>query len=64
VILSWVLSPFHPIRQTLTRIIDPLLNPIRRWMPQTGPFDFSVLVLFIILQIFESMLRRTLVTLQ
>ena len=62
VILSWVVSPFHPARQMLSRFIEPLLQPIRQLMPQAGPFDFSVLVLFILLQIFERLLRQMLVT--
>ena len=58
VIMSWVVSPFHPARQMLSRFIEPLLQPIRQLMPQAGPFDFSVLVLFLLLYIFESLLRQ------
>lgn len=60
VILSWVLPPFHAIRQALGRVVDPLLNPIRNLLPKTGPFDFSVIVLFIFLQILETVARQTL----
>ncbi len=58
VILSWVLPPFHPARQTLNRIVDPLLQPIRNLLPQTGMIDFSPIVLFILLQVFERLVRE------
>ena len=56
VILSWVLPPFHPVREALDRIIDPLLNPIRRILPATGMFDFSPLILMIIIQFASQIL--------
>ena len=59
VILSWVLPPHHQARETLRRIIDPLLNPIRQILPQTGVFDLSIFVLFILLFLFETLLGQT-----
>ncbi len=56
VILSWVLPPYHPVREALDRIVDPLLNPIRRVLPTTGMFDFSPLVLMIIIQFASQIL--------
>jgi len=56
VILSWVLPPYHPVREALDRIVDPLLNPIRRILPTTGMFDFSPLVLMIIIQFASQIL--------
>jgi YggT family protein len=56
VIVSWVLDPFHPIRNFLDSIVQPMLNPIRRIVPPAGGIDFSPLVLLIVLQ-----LARTLV---
>ena len=32
-------------------LLDPLLNPIRRIMPDTGAIDFSPMALIVILQI-------------
>ncbi|HET6846468.1 MAG TPA: YggT family protein, partial [Anaerolineales bacterium] len=40
VIASWVLSPVHPVREALDRVVEPLLAPIRRILPATGPVDF------------------------
>ncbi len=34
----------------LYKITDPVLRPVRRWMPRTGSFDLSYLVVFLGLQ--------------
>jgi YggT family protein len=52
------MSPFHPIRQAIDRLVDPLLDPIRRNIPPLGMFDFSPLVLIIAIQIVDSLLMR------
>jgi len=39
------------IWSALNALLDPLLQPIRRFMPRTGAIDFSPLVLIIGLQI-------------
>jgi YggT family protein len=36
---------------SINRLVDPVLRPIRNLMPQTGAIDFSPLVLIIILNI-------------
>ncbi len=56
VLLSYFLSPFQPVRAFLDRIVEPLLNPIRKLVPSIGGLDFSPIVLIVILQILESML--------
>jgi len=56
VILSYFMSPYHPIRSTIDRIIEPLMAPIRKCMPNTGMFDFSPVVLLIIIQIMEILI--------
>ena len=48
-LLSFFLSPYHPVREALERIVAPLLNPIRNLMPNTGGIDFSPLVLILAL---------------
>jgi len=58
VILSYFMSPYHPIKMTLDRIVEPMLAPIRRIMPQTGMIDFSPLVLIILLQLIEFILTQ------
>jgi len=63
VILSYILSPYHSVRIFIARIVEPLLAPIRRWVPPVGMFDFSPLILLILVQIVASLLTRLLITL-
>ena len=53
IVVSFFLSPYHPMRNILDKIVNPLLSPIRRIMPQTGMFDFSPIILIILLQVIE-----------
>ena len=63
VILSYFLDPYHPLRRGLDRLVEPMLNPIRRVVPLVGMLDFSPLVLIILIQIVGSLLVRLLITL-
>ena len=49
------------VYRSINSLLDPVLSPIRRMLPQTGAIDFSPLVLIIVLQIFliilESVIR-------
>lgn len=56
VLLSYFMSPYHPIRQTIDQLIEPLLAPIRNRMPTIGMLDFSPIVLLISIQILEFLL--------
>lgn len=49
-ILSWI-QPQSPVQFTLSRLIDPVLTPIRRIIPTVGGVDLSVLILIILLQV-------------
>lgn len=46
------------IYQALNAILDPLLRPIRRMMPNTGAIDFSPMVLIIGLTVLGIILRN------
>lgn len=63
VVLSYFMDPYHPIRSTINNMVNPILNPIRRIMPQTGMMDFSPLVAIILVQIIEFILTRLLISL-
>ena len=39
------------VYESINRLLDPILRPIRNIMPQTGAIDFSPLVLILLLQI-------------
>ena len=60
VILSFFLAPYHPVRQAIDRIIDPLLAPIRRVVPLAGMFDFSPLILMLLVQVVDWVLTSIL----
>jgi YggT family protein len=63
VVLSYFMDPYHPVRHTVNRIVDPILAPIRRIMPRTGMMDFSPLVAIILVQILEYILERLVIAL-
>lgn len=46
------------IWQALNAILDPILNPIRRLMPNTGAIDFSPMVLIIGLNILNIVISN------
>ena len=56
-ILSFFMDPYHPIRRGVDNIVQPMLEPIRRVVPLVGMFDFSPLILIILIQVISSLLR-------
>lgn len=63
VILSYFMSPFHPVRQTIDRFVEPMLAPIRRVVPPIGMIDFSPLVLILFVQLVAWLMRSLLLSL-
>jgi len=63
VVLSYFMDPYHPVRSTVNRIVNPILNPIRRVLPQTGMMDFSPLVAIILVQVLEYLFESLLLSL-
>ena len=48
IILSWVGQSFkHPIIPLIYKLTEPLLIPIRKYLPSTGGFDFSAVIALI-----------------
>lgn len=64
VVLSYFMSPYHPIRSSLDRIVEPMLMPIRRVIPPLGMIDFSPLILIILIQVIETLLISILASLR
>ena len=56
IVLSYFVSPYNTIRRTIDNIISPLLNPIRKVVPSFGGFDFSPMVLILLIQVVEYLL--------
>jgi YggT family protein len=55
-LLGFILDPFHPIRQTMAQILEPMLTPLRKVIPAVGGLDFSPLILMVLVQIIGSIL--------
>lgn len=62
VLLSYFVSPYDRVRLTIDRFVNPMLNPIRRVLPPIGGFDFSPVVLIILLQVLDMVLRSILLS--
>jgi YggT family protein len=62
-VLSFFMSPYHPIRITLDRILSPMLAPIRRIVPLVGMLDLSPLIFIILVEILSSILVRLVIAL-
>jgi YggT family protein len=58
VIVSWV-DPTgrNDISRMLISVTEPMLAPIRRFLPQTGMIDFSPLILLLITGFLLQLLR-------
>ena len=56
VILSYFVDPYHPVRRYIDRVVEPMLEPIRRIIPPLGMVDLSPLVLIIVLQILDAII--------
>lgn len=55
-VLSFFMSPYHPVRQRIDPLVEPLLAPIRRVAPPIGMIDLSPLILIILIQIVDAIL--------
>jgi len=59
-VLSFFVSPYHPVCVTVDRICNPLIAPIRRIVPLVGMMDLSPLIFIILVEILSSILVRLL----
>lgn len=57
-VLSWVNpDPYNPIVRFLNDFTDPLIRPIRRFVPLIGPgFDLSPIVLILVVVFLDELL--------
>ncbi|MEZ4667350.1 MAG: YggT family protein [Anaerolineae bacterium] len=60
IILSWFpnVDRSNPIIQFLYDVTEPVLRPIRDALPQNGMFDFSPLIVFLVIQVLTTMIGR------
>ncbi|MCA0452515.1 MAG: YggT family protein [Chloroflexi bacterium] len=59
IILSWFpnVDRRNPIIQFLYDITEPVLRPVREMLPPGGMFDFSPLIVFVIIQVISTVLH-------
>jgi len=62
-VLSFFMSPYHPVRETMGRFLNPLYSPIRRFVRPIGGLDLSPLILLILIQILAALIRSLLISL-
>jgi len=55
-LLNFFLDRYHPVRRALAAVVEPMLAPIRNLIPSVGGFDFSPLILIILLQVIGMIL--------
>ena len=54
------LDPYHPVMQAIFRLTEPVLAPIRSFMPRTMMFDFSPMAAMILLTVLQALLTMLL----
>jgi len=61
VIMSWVpiRLPFG-LNELVLNVTEPVLAPIRRYMPMAGGFDFSPFIALLLIQIISNIILRVL----
>lgn len=57
VVLSYFMDPYHPFRQSIDRLIDPMLKPIRQIIPTVGQFDLSPIILIILVEVLAFVIK-------
>lgn len=62
VLISWIMPPYNPVRETLGRIVEPMLAPIRRVIPMAGMMDFSPMILMILIELIARVLINILLS--
>jgi YggT family protein len=56
-ILSWVSQGHNPVEQVLIQLTEPLLAPIRRFLPPMGGLDLSTMVAVIVLIFIQLLIQ-------
>lgn len=62
-LVSWLpIDRYHPIIRVLDQITEPILAPLRRYIPPVGGMmDITPIVALILIQILQAIVHRVLV---
>lgn len=63
ILLSWVSpDPYNPVVQFIYKVTEPILRPIRRYLPlQWGMIDFSPILAFFLIQVVERIIVQLII---
>lgn len=53
-------DPYNPIIRFVFETTEPMMAPFRRLLPPMGGFDFSIILLFFVIQILRSVVIQLL----
>lgn len=60
VVISWVnADPYNPIVNFIYRVTEPVLQRVRRYMPNTGMIDLSPIVVFVLIYLLQIIVFDT-----
>ena len=63
-LLPWLhISYYHPLMRFLIRITEPVLAPLRRYIPPVGGLDFTPMIALIVLWLIEQLLHALILAL-
>jgi len=63
-LLPWFrVNPYHPVMRFLIQITEPVLAPLRRYIPPMGGLDFTPMVALLLLWFVEQLLRALILAL-
>lgn len=54
-------DPYHPIIRFVYETTEPLMAPFRRILPPVGGFDFSIILLFLVIQFLRGQIIELLI---
>jgi len=61
-LLPWFrISYYHPVMRFLIRITEPVLAPLRRYVPPVGGLDFTPMLALLLLWLAERLLRALII---
>lgn len=58
VLVSYFLQPYHPLRENLDKIVQPMLEIIRQYLPGNWTIDFSPIILLLIIEVLRNFLQH------
>lgn len=61
IVFSWGASSVNRVLRFLIKVTEPVLGPFRRIIPPLGMFDISPIVVLLLIQLFQTAIRGTLI---